>query len=139
MNIVGVQMKAIDSEGTFEVFVETESSEDAGSLVQGTQALPDGFITNEVNNGIADVGLAGVSNTGVSEPEVSIEFIAPTEVSGMKMTAEFDLDPAYGDPDSAEFQGLVRQMESEILAALRDESSITMNIVGVQMKAIDSE
>ena len=55
----------------------------------------------------------------------------------MKLTAEFDLDQRYEDPNSAEFQGLMREMESELLAVLRDESNVS--IIGVQIKAIDSE
>ena len=55
----------------------------------------------------------------------------------MKLTAEFDLDQRYEDPDSAEFQGLMREMETELLAVLRDESNVS--IIGVQIKAIDSE
>merc|ERR1719206_1207164 len=139
-SIIGVQIKALgkgrrrlDIEVILEVFVETESPEDAKSLVHETQALSPDFIINSVNSEIADEELEGVYNTGVSEPEVSIQ------VSGMKLTAEFDLDQRYEDPDSVEFQGLMREMESEILAVLRDESSVTMNIIGVQIKAIDSE
>ena len=55
----------------------------------------------------------------------------------MKITGEFDLDQRYEDPDSAEFQGLMREMETELLAVLRDESNV--NIAGVQFRAIDSE
>ena len=57
----------------------------------------------------------------------------------MKLTAEFDLDQRYKDPNSAEFQGLMREMETELLAVLRDEPSVTVSIIGVQIKAIDSE
>ena len=55
----------------------------------------------------------------------------------MKLTAEFDLDQRYEDPNSAEFQGLMREMETELLAVLRDESNVS--IIGVQIRAIDSE
>ena len=55
----------------------------------------------------------------------------------MKITGEFDLDQRYEDPDSAEFQELIAAMGSELLAALRVESSAS--ILRVQIKAVDNQ
>jgi len=58
---------------------------------------------------------------------------APAQVSGTKLEATFNFGSQYADPDSAQFQGLMRSMESEVLTYLKAESGAS--ILGVQIDA----